>query len=192
MPTGREMFGLSRARAAVVAGVLASVVASVAAPGFAYGLAAVPTTTTTTTIDGPRIPPPPAGSTTTLPSTGPTTTTTTTTIPPPPMPAFALPTNAGLQLLQTMQQAKTDLKAAQDGLGPAQAAVAAARKKDAAARRELKKLEATERKTQRQLDDTRTRLRQVAAEAYIHAGDAQLMNAIAGYLSTTSIVDAGS
>jgi Mannosyl-glycoprotein endo-beta-N-acetylglucosaminidase len=186
------MFGLSRARAAVVAGVLASVVASVAAPGFAYGLAAAPTTTTTTTIDGPKIPPPPAGSTTTLPSTGPTTTTTTTTIPPPPMPAFALPTNAGLQLLQTMQQAKADLKAAQDGLGPAQAAVAAARKQDVAARRELKKLEATERKTQRQLDDTRTRLRQVAAEAYIHAGDAQLMNAIAGYLNTTSIVDAGS
>src|SRR5207245_103512 len=53
-------------------------------------------------------------------------------------------------------------------------------------------LEAAERTTQRQLDETRTRLRQVAAEAYIHAGDAQLMNAIAGYLNTTSIVDAGS
>ena len=179
------MFGPSRARAAVVAGVLASVVASVAAPGIAYGLA----TTTTTTIVGPIIPPVPGRSTTTVPSTGPTTTTT---IPPPPMPAFTLPTNAGLQLLQNIQQAKADLKAAQDGLGPAQAAVAAARKKDAAARRETKKLEAAERTTQRRLEETRIRLRQVAAEAYIHAGDAQLMNAIAGYLSTTSIVDAGS
>src|SRR5713101_4947730 len=115
MPTGREMFGLSRARVAVVAGVLASVVASVAAPGTAYGLA----TTTTTTIGGPKVPPPSVSSTTTVPSTGPTTTTT---IPPPPMPAFALPTDSGLQLLQTMQQAKADLKAAEGGLGPAQAA----------------------------------------------------------------------
>src|SRR5439155_14397543 len=121
MPTGREMFGPSRARAAVVAGVLASVVASVAAPGIASGLAA--TTTTTTTV-GPIIPPVPGSSTTTVPSTGPTTTTT---IPPPPMPAFALPTDSGLQLLQTMEQAKTDLKAAESGLGPAQSAVAAAR-----------------------------------------------------------------
>ncbi|MDQ1447254.1 MAG: hypothetical protein QOC79_225 [Actinomycetota bacterium] len=179
------MFGLSRARVAVVAGVLASVVASVVAPGAAFGL--VTTTTTTTTVGGPPIPP--AGSTTTVPSTGPTTTTT---IPPPPMPAFSLPTDAGLQLMQTMQKAKADLTAAQDGLGPAQSAVATARKNDAAARRAQKKLEAAARKTQRQLEETRTRLRQVAAEAYMRAGDTQLMSAIAGYLSTTSIVDAGS
>ncbi len=182
------MFGLSRARVVVVAGVLASVVASVAAPGAAYGLATA-TTTTTTTVGGPEIPPPSASSTTTVPSTGPTTTTT---IPPPPMPAFTLPTDAGLQLMQTMQKAKADLKAAQDGLGPAQSAVATARKNEAAARRAQKKLEAAARKTQRQLEETRTRLHQVAAEAYMRAGDTQLMNAIAGYLSTTSIVDAGS
>jgi hypothetical protein len=108
------------------------------------------------------------------------------------MPAFSLPTDAGLQLMQTMQKAKADLKAAQNGLGPAQAAVATAQKNDAAARRAQKKLEAAARKTQLQLEETRTRLRRVAAEAYMRAGDTQLMSAIAGYLSTTSIVDAGS
>ena len=35
-------------------------------------------------------------------------------------------------------------------------------------------------------------MHQAAVEAYIHAGDAQLMNAISGYLNTTSAVDAGS
>ncbi len=56
----------------------------------------------------------------------------------------------------------------------------------------MKKLEAVARETQQHLDDTRTLLHQAAAEAYIHAGDAELMNAIAGYLDTTSVVDAGS
>ena len=183
------MFGLSRARVAVVAAVVASVVA----PGAAYGLATPTTTkpTTTTTIGGPRIPSPSDGSTTTVPATGPTTTTTIPG-PPPEMPAFTLPTSDGIELLKTMQQAKTDLTGAQGGLGPAEAGVAAARKKDAAARRELKKLEAAARKTQRLLDETRTLLHRAAAEAYIHAGDAQLMNAISGYLNTTSIVQAGS
>ncbi len=183
------MFGLSRARVAVVA----AVVASVAAPGAAYALATPTTTkpTTTTTIGGPRIPSPSDGSTTTVPSTGPTTTTTIPG-PPPEMPAFTLPTSVGIELLKTMQQAKTDLTAAQGGLGPAEAGVAAARKKDAAARRELQKLEAAARKTQRLLDETRTLLHRAAAEAYIHAGDAQIMNAISGYLNTTSIVQAGS
>ena len=116
------MFGHSRARVAVVA----AVVASVAAPGAAYALATPTTTkpTTTTTIGGPRIPSPSDGSTTTVPSTGPTTTTTIPG-PPPEMPAFTLPTSVGIELLKTMQQAKTDLTAAQGGLGPAEAGVGA-------------------------------------------------------------------
>src|SRR3954470_14184795 len=132
MPIGLEMFGLTRARVAVIA----LVVASVAAPGVAYGAttttSAPPTPSTTTTtkpVGGPSIPSPGDLSTTTVPSAGPTTTTTipappagpttTTTIPAPPaaMPAFTLPTNSGLQLLQAMQQAKLDVKAAQDELG---------------------------------------------------------------------------
>jgi len=108
------------------------------------------------------------------------------------MPAFTLPTDAGLQLLHTMQQAKLELKAAQDGLGPAKSAVAKAQKADAAARRQVRKLEGTARTTRRHLDETRTLLRRAAVEAYIHAGDAQLMNAISGYLNTTSVVEAGS
>jgi Mannosyl-glycoprotein endo-beta-N-acetylglucosaminidase len=183
------MFGLSRARAAVVV----AVIASCSAPGAAYGLATTTTSTKTTStrIGGPPIPTPGSTSSTTAPATG---STTTTTIPPPPpaMPAFNLPTDAGIQLLKTMQQANTDLKAAAHGLGPARRGVVVAQKKDRAARREQKRLEAVAHKTQLKLDATRTLLHQAAVEAYIHAGDEQLMNAISGYLSTTSAVDAGS
>jgi hypothetical protein len=134
------MFGLTRMRVAVVAVVLASV----AAPGVAYGATtpttAPPTPTTTTTtlpVGGPSIPTPGESTTTTVPAAGPTTTTT---IPPPPaaMPAFTLPTDSGLQLLQTMQQAKLDLKAAQDALGGAKTGVAKAHTADVAARRLLR------------------------------------------------------
>jgi Mannosyl-glycoprotein endo-beta-N-acetylglucosaminidase len=179
------MFGLSRARVAVVAAVIASFMA----PGAAYGLAT--STTTSTTIGGPKIPPPSDTPTSTPPSTGPTTTTT---IPPPPpaMPAFNLPPDAGIQLLKTMQQANADLKAAELELVPARHSVAAAKRKRASAGREQKRLEAVAHKTQQRLEATRTLLHQAAVEAYIHAGDAQLMNAISGYLSTTSVVDAGS
>jgi Mannosyl-glycoprotein endo-beta-N-acetylglucosaminidase len=182
------MFRLSRAPVAVAVAVVASFVA----PGAVYGLATTTTTaTTSTTIGGPKIPAPPDASTTTLPTTGPTTTTT---IPPPPpaMPAFNLPTNSGLQLLQSIKQANLDMNAAQAGLAPAQRSVAAARKRDVAARRELKRLQAVARKTERSLAETRTLLHEAAAEAYIHVGDAQLMNAISGYLNTTSPVEAGS
>jgi hypothetical protein len=185
------MFGISRARVAVVA----AVVVSCAAPGAAYGLATTTTTstvlTTPTTIGGPPIPVPSPSSTTTIPATGPTTTTT---IPPPPaaMPAFTLPTDSGLKLLQAMQLANAELKSAQGALGRAERAVATAKKKDVAARKDLKRLQAIAHKTQDQLDRTRTLLHQAAVEAYIHAGDAQLMNAIAGYLDTTSVVEAGS
>ncbi len=182
------MFRLSRAPVAVAV----AVVASFAAPGAVYGLATTTTTaTTSTTIGGPKIPAPPDASTTTLPTTGPTTTTT---IPPPPpaMPAFTLPTDAGLQLLQSIKQANLDMNVAQAGLAPAQRSVAAARKRDVGVRRELKRLQAVARKTERSLAETRTLLHEAAAEAYIHAGDAQLMNAISGYLNTTSPVEAGS
>ncbi|MCU1465567.1 MAG: Mannosyl-glycoprotein endo-beta-N-acetylglucosaminidase [Actinomycetia bacterium] len=194
MPIDLEMFGFTRARVAVVA----LVAASVFAPGVAYGATtttsappASSTTTTTKPVGGPSIPTPGESSTTTVPSAGPTTTTT---IPPPPaaMPAFTLPTNSGLQLLQTMQQAKLDLKAAQDALGSAKTGVAKAHKADAAARRQLKKLEGIASETRRHLDETRTLLRHAAVEAYIHAGNAQLMNAISGFLNTTSVVEAGS
>ncbi len=115
------MFGTSRVRVAVVAAVVASFVA----PGAAYGLA---TTTTTTTVGGPHIPSPSDSTTTTVPSTGPTTTTT---IPGPPtaMPTFALPTDSGLKLLQTMQLAQAQVKSAQAALPGAQRGVVAARRR---------------------------------------------------------------
>ncbi len=188
------MFVLARARVSpvvVVAVVAAALVVSIAAPGIAYG--ATTTTTapapkTSTTLGGPHIPSPSDPTTTTVP--GPTTTTT---IPPPPaaMPTFSLPTNSGLELLKTMQAAKLELKTARDGIAPAQRAVTAAAKKEVGARRESKRLAGIAKDTQQKLDRTRTLLHQAAAEAYIHAGDAQLMTAIESYLNTNSIVDAG-
>jgi hypothetical protein len=195
------MFGAQRARVLVVAAVAVGMVASVAMPGIASGLSptttstvpapkTAPTTgpTTSTTVGGPAIPSPSDPTTTTVP--GPTTTTT---IPPPPpeMPAFTLPTNSGLQLLQTMQKAKADLLAAQHALAAAKHGVVTSQKQNTAARKESQRLAALARKTQKHLDETRTLLHQSAVEAYIHAGDAQLMQAIEGYLNTTSIVDAG-
>jgi hypothetical protein len=184
------MFGIPRVRVAFAA----AVVLSVLAPGTAYGVVTTTVSSTPTTaphggahpIAGPSI-----SSTTTVPSTGPTTTTTIPG-PPPAMPAFTLPTNSGLALLQTMQLAKADLKGAQHGLAPARAALASARAKEVAARHKLVRLEGVARKTQQHLDETRTLLRQTAAEAYIHAGDSQLAGAISGYLNTNSVVDAGS
>jgi hypothetical protein len=108
------------------------------------------------------------------------------------MPAFTLPTDTGIQLLQTLQEAKLSLKAAQDGLAGAKSGVTRAHAADVRARHTLQRLHADADATNRQLDSTRTLLRQAAAEAYIHAGDAQLMDAISSYLDTTSIVDAGS
>jgi hypothetical protein len=178
-------------------------VAPAAVPGVAAGLSPTTTTvpkhpptstpttgpTTSTTIGGPAIPSPSDPTTTTVP--GPTTTTTIPG-PPPEMPAFALPTDSGLQLLQAMQKAKADLLAAQHALAAAKHAVVVSEKRDAAARKESNRLAALARKTQKHLEETRTLLRQSAVEAYIHAGDAQLMQAIEGYLNTTSVVDAGS
>jgi hypothetical protein len=199
------MFGASRARVFLVAAIAVTVAASVALPGIAYGLA--PTTTlpksppktppapkpapptTSTTIGGPAIPSPSDPTTTTVP--GPTTTTTIP-APPPEMPAFTLPTNSGLELMQTMQQAKVDLEIARGGIGAASRRLASAQKKDAAARRESKRLDAIAKKTGADLDKTRTLLHQAAVEAYMHAGDAHLVTAIEGYLNTSSVVEAGS
>ena len=181
------MFGIPRARVVLGAAVVAWVVAI---GGTAYGLPAT-TSTSTPRAGGPPVAGPAISTSTTVPGAGPTTTTTIP-APPPAMPAFTLPTNSGLQLLRAMQQAKSELSMAQGGVGAAKRGVAAAQKKDAAARREMKKLEAVARRTQQQLDKTRSLLRQAAAQAYIHAGNASLMNAISGYLNTTSAVEAGS
>ena len=184
------MFGLSRVRVAVVAAVIASLRRH---PGAAYGLATPTTTSTTsTTIGGPPIPTPGSTPTTTPPATGPTTTTT---IPPPPaaMPAFTLPTDVGPPAAADDAAGEGRSEGGRStGSGPRSAASRPRRRRTRAARREQKRLEAVARRTQQKLDDTRTLLHQAAAEAYIHAGDAQLMNAISGYLNTTSAVDAGS
>jgi hypothetical protein len=183
---------------------VAAVVASLAAPAAAYGATPAPSTTVpsppttvpVTTTTQPR--PPKPSPTTSVPavtpppgSTPPSSSPPISTPPPPPaMPAFTLPTNSGLELLQQMQQARLGMRAAQIGLGPASRDVVTARRRLAAARKEVRRLEGVERATERKLEQTRTLLHQAAAEAYIHAGDAKLLSVIDGVFDTNSIVDA--
>jgi hypothetical protein len=118
--------------------------------------------------------------------------TTTTTIQPVPPPAFALPPDFGLQLLQAQAKAKVDLVTAQAGLGPATRAARSAKHEDVLARRQLKRLTAAARATARQLDATRQHLRIASAEAYVNADSAGLAAALSTFTSASSVVDAAS
>jgi hypothetical protein len=197
------MFRCSRGGVVLVA----ALVASLSAPAAAYGVTPPPTSTTVasppstapvTTTTQPRRTPTSSAPTTSVPpvkappGSGPPTSTPPVSTPPPPpaMPVFSLPTNSGLQLLQQMQSARLSLRAAQIGLGPATRDVARARRQLAIARREVRRLERIEQATERKLEQTQTLLHQAAAEAYIHAGDAKLLNVIDGVFNTNSIVDA--
>jgi len=110
---------------------------------------------------------------------------------PPPAP-FTLPTDFGIQMVQQLQFAQAALKADTPKLAPAQRRAAAAKKHDVVVRGQLAKLNAEERQSERQLADSRARLRQTAAEAYIHAGSGQLVAAVTALMSPKSAVDIGS
>jgi hypothetical protein len=118
--------------------------------------------------------------------------TTTTTVKPPPPPAFPLPTDFGLQLMQTQAKAKMDLATARAKLGPATRAAERAKREDVVARRQLKQLTAKARATARQLDETRQHLRVAAAEAYVNADSAGLAAAISTFTDANSAVDVAS
>jgi hypothetical protein len=122
----------------------------------------------------------------------PSTTTTTTTIKADPPPAFALPSDFGLQLMQVQAKAKVDLVTEQAKLGPARRAAQRAKREDVLARRQLKRLTASARATARQLDATRQHLRIAAAEAYVNADAAGLAAAISTFTSASSVVDVAS
>src|SRR5438105_603995 len=168
MPTWIGMF--SRRAPVTLCVAIACALAPVAA-------GAVTTTTVPTTV---------APVSTTAPPT------TTTTIPPPPTPAFALPTNFGLQLIQTQQTAQHDLAVARLELPGAQKRVATAERDDRRAQAQLKKLRADARDNERKLDETRRNLGIAAARAYMHADGGQLAAAIATLTSASSAVDVAS
>ncbi len=118
-------------------------------------------------------------------------TTTTTTRPDPP-PAFALPTDYGLQLIQAQAQAKVELAAARAKLPGAKRVATRAKRADVLARKQLKQLTASARRTSRKLDATRQHLRVAAAQAYIHADSAGLAAAISTFTDANSAVDVAS
>ena len=117
---------------------------------------------------------------------------TTTTIQAVPPPAFALPPDFGLQLMQAQAKAKVELVAAQRGLGPATRAARQAKLEDALARHRLKQLSASARATARKLDATRQHLRVAAAKAYVNADATGLAAALSTFADANSAVDVAS
>jgi hypothetical protein len=163
MPTWIGMFTIGRAGTAVCAVALVF-----GAPSFAGAATAASTPSTTT-------------------SAAPTSTTI-----PPNMPAFTLPTDDGLKLVQAHNQAELDILASQGAVRPAQRAAKHARARFEKVRHQLRKLNARARKTAQRLAASREHLRAAAVQAYIHSGSSQLSTALATFSSASSAVDAGS
>jgi hypothetical protein len=105
------------------------------------------------------------------------------------MPAFGLPTDSGLALLQQLHQAQINLRITLHALGPATRDVATARTRLAVARKKAQRLERIERDTERKLHQTEDLLHEAAVEAYIHAGDSKFLAVISSAFDTSSIVD---
>lgn len=182
MPTDKGMFGVSRAGKAFVA---ASLAVGVMVP--AAALAA----TTSSSVA-------PTSSSTSVPSTTPSSSVPPTTIPnrdpnalPDPPPAFTLPSEFGYALVKAMNEAKIELAAAKQALPGADKALAVAKKRDAAVQKQLKKMTAKAQATVRKLEASRSKLRTVAASAYINAGSGEVIAAISAVMNTNSIVHAG-
>jgi hypothetical protein len=162
MPTCIGMFTIGRAGAAVCAMALVFGVPSVA------GAAT-------------------AASSSTTKATAPTTTTL-----PPNMPAFKLPTDDGLKLVQAHNQAEIEIVASQGALRPAQRGAKRARAHFEQVRHQLRKLNARARKTAQRLAASREHLRAAAVQAYIHSGSSQLSTALESLTNANSAVDVGS
>ena len=133
-----------------------------------------------------------AATTTTVPSSSTTTAAPTSTTIPPNMPAFKLPTDDGLKLVQAHNQAELDIVASQGAIRPAQREAKDARAHFEKVRHQLRKLNARARKTAQRLAASREHLRAAAVQAYIHSGSSQLSTALASLSSASSAVDAGS
>jgi len=133
-----------------------------------------------------------ATTTTTAPSSTTTGGAPTSTTIPPNMPAFTLPTDDGLKLVQAHNQAELDIVASQGAIRPAQRDAKDARARFEKVRRQLRKLNARARKTAQRLAASREHLRAAAVQAYIHSGSSQLSTALASLSSASSAVDAGS
>jgi hypothetical protein len=107
-------------------------------------------------------------------------------------PAFSLPTDFGLQLINEQNSANEALKSAQDALPDAKAKLKAAKHDDTTAQKRLKSLSATAQKTEAKLEATRSHLRVAAAQAYIHADSGDLAAAITSFTNASSAMEVGS
>jgi hypothetical protein len=170
MPTWKGMFTGRRFAVALVCTLapLCALSTAGAAPTTTTGGGVIPTTTTT----APGVPSP--------------------SHPIPPPDQFSLPTDFGFQLVQKSEKAKADLAIAQLGIGPAKKALAAARKDNTAAQKRLTIMRDEAQQLSDQLVATRQHLAEVAAQAYMHAGEGELAAAISSITNANSAVDVGS
>jgi hypothetical protein len=127
--------------------------------------------------------------TTTTSSSAPQSTTTTTT--PPNLPPFTLPTDDGLKLIQEHNQAEAGILSSQSALKPAQIAAAHAQASLVRVEKKLRKLNAQERKTAKQMEAARENLRAAAVEAYIRSGSTDFSTTLDALSSADNAVDAG-
>src|SRR4051794_10540184 len=162
MPTWIGMFFIGRAGAAVCAAALVF-----GAPAVAGATTASSTTSTTASVS-------------------------TSTTAPPNLPAFTLPSDDGLKLMQAHNQAEIDIVASQSAIRPAQGDAKDERARFEKVRHQLRKLNVRARKTAQRLATSREHLRAAAVQAYIHSGSSQLSTALASFSSASSAVDAGS
>jgi Mannosyl-glycoprotein endo-beta-N-acetylglucosaminidase len=107
-------------------------------------------------------------------------------------PAFSLPTDFGLQLINEQNAAKDAIAGAQKALPDARKSLAAAQHEDSLAQKRLKSLSSTARATEAKLAATRSHLRAAAAQAYIHADSGDLAAAISSFTNASSAMEAGS
>jgi hypothetical protein len=184
MPTFKWMFRVSRAGKAFVAaslavGVMVPAAALAATTSSSVAPASSSSSAPSSTIPSSSVPP------TTVPNRDPNA------LPDPP-PAFTLPSEFGYALVKVMNEAKIELAAAKKALPGADKAYAAAKTRNAAVQKQLAKMTAKAQATVRKLEASRTKLRAVAASAYINAGSGEVIAAISSMMNTNSIVDASS
>ena len=177
MPRSKGM--LERSRGAV------ALVAALAMVGLLPAIAgASPSTTSSTSTSTTE-----AGSSTTSSSSTTTTTTGPITLPTAP-PAFTLPIDLGLQLLQQRNQANLALRRLGRNLPRDRALEQAAQHEWTVLQGRLAALETKVRKTQHKLDVAHADLQAAAVEAYMNAGNSRLEEAIAAITSASSALEA--
>jgi hypothetical protein len=104
-------------------------------------------------------------------------------------PAFSLPLDSGIKLVEEGKVARAQLKAWAPQLVTAKARAAEVQKHMNIVVDKLRRLSAKARDTAQKLQATRDNLRNAAASAYVHAGNSDLASAISSFADAKSAID---